>query len=49
MLLCIYFELLPLRQPKHHPIPVVIDVIVLLLGNLLELIFVIRTLSLAAA
>ncbi len=47
MLLCIYNELLLLRQPQHCPIPVVIVVVVLILDNLLELIFVVRALSLA--
>jgi hypothetical protein len=46
MLLCIYNELLLLRQPQPRPIPVVV---VLLLDNLSELIFVVRALSLATA
>ncbi len=49
MLIFIYYELLLVRQPQHHLIPVVIVVFVLLLDNLLELIFVICALSLAAA
>ena len=46
MLLCIYYELLLLRQPQHRPIPVVIVVVFLLLDDILELIFVVRALSL---
>jgi hypothetical protein len=46
--MCIYYELLLLSQPQHCSTPLVIVFVVLLLNNLLELIFVIHALSLAA-